>query len=105
MNGGSREGHRACGGFLGPVGTSLAVCSRYLQKWVCTRAFTGNTKKKNEYFLFIRTEETSRRSVQLYDVLESCYANVEIQYHDVPEGGSANVVTLKPNVATYQRVF
>ena len=37
---------RSCGGFLGPVGISLDVFSRYLQKRRCVRVFLGFTKEE-----------------------------------------------------------
>ena len=46
MIGGSRDVRRACGGFLGLVGTSLAMFSRYFQKRGCVRDFPGFTKEE-----------------------------------------------------------
>ena len=61
MIGGSRDVRRACGGFLGPVGISFVVFSRIFKNRGALRLFQGLRKKKNEKFLFIKTEETSRR--------------------------------------------
>ena len=62
MIGGSRDVHRACGGFLGPVGTSLAVFSGIYKNGGALGLFQGLRKKKNEKKLFIKTRETLRCS-------------------------------------------
>ena len=46
MIGGSRDVRRACGGFLGPVWTSVVVFSGYLQKRRCVRAFPRFTNEE-----------------------------------------------------------
>ena len=46
MIGGSRDVRRACGGFLGPVGTSLVVFSGYFQKRRRDKAFPRFTKEE-----------------------------------------------------------
>ena len=47
MIGGSRDFRKACGGFLGPVGTSLGVFSRCKNRGVLG-LFQG-LRKKNEH--------------------------------------------------------
>ena len=68
---------------------------------MCARAFQGNTRKKNEHFMFIKIGETLRRSREL----KYQRHDVRIQCRDVLECGSSNVATLGSNVMTFPSVL